>query len=363
MMRDRLFTWFQRLDEALDLSRMPLRRLAGQAAELSDILVGKRHHPRYLEKRELLEAYGAFFFPQSFSRTWFVIDEIFRRTDFAVPAEGLRLLDLGSGMGASLLAACEVLEARAPDFQAHALEPVPEAAGLLRSILDTSRLGSRVSVHVGEFSRWQGSGYPMVVLSTSLSEMAAPGGPDPALAGRLWSLLASPGCLIVIEPSWKKGFDLISDLGGILERRPVLPCLLAETCILENERDWCHASLEPELPELTQRVNQLLGHNLNYIKFTYSVFGRDVRPAGPGARIISPLKREKGKVRMRVCSGGRALWLERLKRDRGPAAGLDACSWGDHVEYVGRDLPGGVVRLSAIRRIPDRDARRARDGD
>jgi ribosomal protein RSM22 (predicted rRNA methylase) len=363
-MKHELHEWSRRLDEVLGLSRMPLRRLAGQVAGLSDILVGKAHRPRYLEDRELLEAYGAFYFPQSFSRTWFVLDEIFRLTDFTVPPGGLRLLDVGAGPGASLLAACEVLQAKAPGFRADALEAVPEASRVLRSILEPSPFRSSVSVHSGDFSRWQAGGYNLVVLSTALSEIAAPGGPDRALAERLWSLTASPGCLVVIEPSWKKGFDLIADLGRALGMRPVLPCRLAESCILDSERDWCHASLEPALPELARRVNQLLGHNLNHIKFTYGVFGRDVRPLARGARIISPPRREKGKVRMRVCSGGRALWLERLNRDRrGPAAGLDECRWGDLVEYEGRELPGGVVRLSAIRKIPGRDSGMPREGD
>ncbi len=357
VMKDELAHWFRRVDEALGLSRMPLRRLAGQVAELSDILVGKASHPRYFEKRELLEAYGAFFFPQTFARTWFVIDEIFRLTDFPAPPQGLRLLDIGSGTGASLLAACEVLQKRAPGFRAEALETVPDASRLIRTMVEPTAFREPVRVHTGDFSRWKGAGYHLVVLSTSLSEIATRGGLDGGLAGRLWSLLASPGCLVVIEPSWKKGFDLIADLGRALERRPLLPCLLAESCVLDDERDWCHASLEPALPELTRRVNQVLGHNLNYVKFTYGVFGKDVEPLARAARVISPLKREKGKVSMRVCSGGRALWLERLKRDRtGPAAGLDGCRYGDLVEYEGRDLPGGVVRLSTIRKISHGDA-------
>jgi len=162
-------------------------------------------------------------------------------------------------------------------------------------------------------------------------------------------MLGSPGALVVIEPSWRKGYTLLRSVARCLEQPPMLPCLGAADCGIEQKRDdWCHASLDLRLPEITRKVNQILGHNLHYVKFTYGVFGRGVRPTAGGARVISPVKRSKGKSLVRVCDGGRVCWAERLDRARTEANGdLDSCSYGDTVEFESRPLQGGIVRIEA----------------
>jgi len=365
----RLEHWQGMIDEELGLSAVPLRKLARETADLSDILVGKHAAPCYMEREDFIRAYGAFYFSQSVARTAFVLEELLRLTDLPAPSQELRILDAGAGTGASLLAACDLLSSMGVPYRAEAVEQCGRAAGVLTSLVERAGLQDRVTVRNADVVRWRGGPYELVILSTTLSELICGGGGRMSLldvrgaARSFYSLVGSPGALVVIEPSWRKGYTLLRDVARCLEQPPVLPCLGAAACGIEQKRDdWCHASLDLRLPEITRKVNQVLGHNLHYVKFTYGVFGRGLRPAAGGVRVISPVKRSKGKSLVRVCDGGRVSWAERLDRARTEANGdLDSCGYGDTVEFESRPLQGGVVRIEAdhfFRRVGATDKKR-----
>ena len=310
----KLNLWSDLLEEEMNLSSLPARRLAKKVAELSDMLVGKERLTRYFNDAELLQAYATFFFPQTFARTYFVVREMLELSDFKERVKKVKVLDLGAGMGASSFAVWEALK---PFFPSVEIEAVDLAEKVLRTLMELAEARGMKGVKViqKDMRKIKGEGYNLVVASASLSELTSGIG---GVVKTVFSKLASPGAFIVIEPAWKKGFDLIRRISRILRQSPLLPCLLSQKCSLEKREDWCFVSLDLELPLFTYRVNQLLRHNLNYVKFTYGVFVKGLNLKVKGARVISPLKKQKGKSLVRVCNEGEVFWLERLDKDSSP---------------------------------------------
>ncbi len=304
---EQLNRWFGLLDEALGLSDLPLRWLAKRVAELSDVLVGKDRFFRYLKKDEYLKAYAAFFFPQGFVRSYFVVRELVQLTDFAEGKQAVKVVDLGAGTGASTFAALQALKDEGLDAEITAVEAVPEAASVIEEV--AKREGAEIKVEVRDMTKVKFEGFDLALAVTSLSELK---GGVSILVRRA---LKKGAVFAVVEPAWKKGFDLVRSIARSLKLAPLLPCLSAPSCKLEKEGDWCFASVDITFPKLTYSINQFLRHNLNYVKFTYGVFAQQLGLKKKGARVIAPLRREKGKLLLRVCREGEAFWLERLDRD------------------------------------------------
>ncbi len=304
---ERLGRWFSLVDDVLGLSNLPLRWLAKRVAELSDVLVGKERFFRYLKEEEYLKAYTAFFFPQGFVRSYFVVRELVQLTDFAEGKQVVKVMDLGAGTGASTFAALQALRDEGVEVEITAVEVVPGAASVIEEV--ARREGAEIKVEVKDMAKAKLEGFDLILAVTSLSELRGGAGILVRRAVRKGAAFA------VVEPAWKKGFDLVRSIARALKLAPVLPCLLAPSCRLEKEGDWCFASVEVTFPKLTYSINQFLRHNLNYVKFTYGVFSAELNLRKKGARVIAPLKREKGKLLLRVCREGEAFWLERLDRD------------------------------------------------
>ena len=307
----KLKLWSELLEEKLSLSSLPARWLAKKVAQLSDILVGKERFVRYFNSPDLLQAYATFFFPQTFARTYFVVRELIELTDYKARTDNIKVLDLGAGIGASSFAVWEALNLFFPSVEIEAVDVVEAALRTLKELAEMRGVKA-IRVIQKDMRKVEMEGYNLVVASASLSELSS--GME-GFVRTVFSKLPSPGVFIVIEPAWKKGFDLVRRVAKFIKRPSLLPCLLSQRCSLEGKGDWCFASLDLELPLFTYRVNQLLKHNLNFVKFTYGVFGKGVALKFKGARIISPLKKQKGKSLVRVCREGEVFWLERLNRD------------------------------------------------
>ncbi|GEM_PF-2224581 len=329
---DSLSYWFEEGKRILRLDNCPLKKLAGEVARLSTLLIsGKRGN--YMEDEGLLKAYFSFFFPQGFYRTFFVLDEILRLTDYS-PAEGLKLNDFGSGPGASLLAAYEVFKRWNPGLLG--MERSTKAIRLLKELAE-KRIDN-IRIRKGDFTKYRDSGN-IAIFSSAISEI-----------GRnsrfIRSVMDSHEILVIIEPGWRQGYELVMEISRILGMEPLLPCLGA-TCSLKG-KDWCHAALPFSFPELTLRVNSLLRHKLRYLKFTYGVFSSKIKLKKSGARIISPLLKEKGKESFLVCERGRVVRIERLKNQA--CGDFDYVSCCDLISYEG-EKKGNAIRLKELKII------------
>lgn len=330
--KDSLLFWFDEGKRVLDLENYPLRKLAAGVGRLSSILIsGKRK--AYMDNEELFKAYFSFFFPQGFYRTYFVLDEILRLTDFS-PEEGFRINDYGTGPGSSLLAAHEVFKPWKPELSG--VESSLRAINFLRVILEKRLPG--VKLIQEDFTRRTLWG-DIAIFSSALSEV-----------GRgfrfIERIIETHKILVVIEPGWKQGYELIRWVSRLLKMNPLLPCFGAD-CSLHG-KDWCHAALPFSFPELTLRVNSFIGHKLRYLKFTYGVFAEKIGLKKIGARIISPPLKEKGKESFLICEKGQVIRIERLKNQ--PAGDFDKASCCDLISYEG-ERKGSAIRLKELKII------------
>lgn len=322
--------WAKKLDEVLGLNDLPLKMLAKWVYELSDILVGKQKMIKYFEDEKFIKAYASFFFSQNFARSYFVFNELINLTDIKKCTE-LKILDLGSGIGASILPVCEILKENKINFKIDCIESSVKAAETLKLLLNKTQYKKKINIINEDFNRFKTGKYNIIIATTSLNESEQT---IKKLISTINSLLLSPSALIIIEPAWKQGFELIKNVKTIIQKPPLLPCNCADVCMVDKEQDWCHFSMKLRLPDITLRVNQLLKHNLDYIKFTYGVFCNDILLKNNNFRVIIPPTKRKGKTILRICNGGNSFWLERLDRDKTDInKDFDNCSCGDIVEF------------------------------
>ncbi len=317
-----LIPWFEKGKEVLGLEEYPLRRLAGEVAELSSALIkGKRED--YMGK--YLRAYFSYFFPQGFLKTYFVLCEMKKILDLSW-GKNLKINDLGTGPGASLLAAREVFSHLNPSLSG--IEKNRQALELARKI-------SGEKILPGDFSKMKIHG-EIALLVSSLSETRFP----LKTAAKLWE---NHRCLVVIEPGWAQGYSLVMNLAKRLGP-PLLPCG-GYRCKLEED-DWCHVALPFALPPLTLRLNSLLRHKLKYLKFTYGVFCKNAGLKTWGVRLRSPLIKEKGKTYFLACSGGKPIRIEQRGRPGGGFLRANCC---DLVEFEGNEISPSVFRVEDIK--------------
>ncbi len=318
-----LLPWFKRGEEMLGLKRYPLKKLAREVARLSEALIRGRAGA-YMEEEWALRAYFAFYFPQGYLRTYFVLREMggLLEEDFSVST----INDLGSGPGASLLAARDAF----PRATLKGFERSGRAARFAEEL-------GNLPVLKADFTRANIRGDVALAVS-SLSEV----GEVLKVVRRLWR---THRCLVVIEPGWSRGYSMIMELSRELGP-PILPCG-GYRCRL-GRGDWCHGALPFRLPDLTLRLNSLLRHKLRFLKFTYGVFCRDSSLSGWGVRLRSPLIEEKGKSYYLACSQGRPIRLEFLRRSWKSIPRAFCC---DLVRFRGQEVSPGTFRVEEFRVI------------
>ncbi len=320
---DSLLPWFEKGKELLGLEDYPLKKLAREVARLSDLLI--RGRPGlYMREEWAIRAYFAFFFPQGYLKTYFVLKEMksLLKERFSPPT----ITDLGAGLGASMLAASEIF----PQAVVKGVESARAAAEFARELTGLPILNK-------DFTKVNLEGELALAVS-SLSEISRP----LALAQRLWK---GHRCLVVIEPGWSRGYSLIMKLSRKIGP-PLLPCGGFPCGLPRN--DWCHAALPFRLPELTVRLNSLLRHKLKFLKFTYGVFCKGFSLKGWGVRLRSPLIEEKGKSYYLACSQGKPIKLEFMGKAREDLPQAFCC---DLVDFKGREVSPGVFRVEDFRVI------------
>jgi ribosomal protein RSM22 (predicted rRNA methylase) len=234
------------------------------------------------------------------------------------------LLDVGSGPGSALWAACDQW-------------PSIEHATMVEACDPIRRVGEHLAQHAGSRRMtWLAAdiqralptleGADLVTLSYVLGELA----PDAIkpLIERLWTL--SRDTLLVVEPGTPAGWqrilqvrDRVISLGGHI----IAPCTHTERCPLAAP-DWCHFS---------RRVARSRVHRLakeadvpwEDEKFIYLAASR-VAGERPAGRVLARPRASSGTVRLKLCSNTGEVEERLVTRRQGDvyktARRLD---WGD----------------------------------
>jgi ribosomal protein RSM22 (predicted rRNA methylase) len=350
-----------------------LMALEAEVARLSDLFTTDRpaaFRDYAADARQRL-AYGLFYFPQTFARVAAVTQEWLAATGLPA-ARPLRVLDLGSGSGASTLAVAHALQPQA--LALTAVDHSPESLASLRQLFgDQAALwpGASLATHVGDAVRDGLPGpFDLIVASFVLNELFPP--PHDA-ACQAWitaqlARLAPDGALMILEPAGQATSPRLQRLRNTRAAdgtaRIVAPCPHSRPCPLVGAAcGWCHDVRRWRVPDSVNRLNRRLFRSVHDLKHSLLVLTRPdagVLPAWQGDaacfRMVGPLSRAKGRLVTRACCGDGSLHdIELMTRGltRQQENALTDWDRGDRVRSTGARLLGDprTVRVDSLQRL------------
>jgi ribosomal protein RSM22 (predicted rRNA methylase) len=303
-------------------------------------------------------AYGLYFFPQTFMRVRFVLEEL-RLRGFPIPPAP-RVLDLGAGSGAATAA---LLDAWGLPGETTLLDRSPVGLDVARDLLvDVYRHAPRTTR--GDLRELPDGQWDVLLVSYALNESlaTAPEAEQTKWIAAAARRLTPNGLLLLCEP-------LIDSAGPFMDRLRTAalgeaglhiwaPCPHAQACPLAARRSSCHDVRNWRMPPAAQALNNRLGRNIQDLKFSFLALSPLAPPAaGPAFRLVAPVHPTKGKWEMLGCAPeGELRRYEVLKRDADEAARrqLGDLERGDRVQLDDLTRAGDAWRgrLSAATPAP-----------
>jgi ribosomal protein RSM22 (predicted rRNA methylase) len=260
----------------------------------------------YLADPASLSAYGLFFFPQSYARTQFVLQEIISRG--WNPTQPLSILDLGSGAGAGAFSAASLTDSA----RITAVDRSPAAISMMKRIAsDCSDLWPNLEFEfqIHDLWRWikvQDRKWDLILASFSLNES---GFSFEQTTPILANALTDHGMIVVIEPALRSTSEKLEAWRDQIAQLQDLhiwgPCLHSTFCpLLKEGKFWCHEVRAWKSPVSLTFLNRHLHHQIHVLKFSFLAFGKEApRPAGSFSfRLISPVSKQKRKLVFTGCT-------------------------------------------------------------
>lgn len=362
-----------------------LRKLQKTVARISDLFTLERQDSmeRAYHTPEDVLAYGLFYFPQTYARTVLALNELIEFRQWQPdPIRPVRILDIGCGSGASTCAIMEALSGRVTSGEIHGIDQgsgnIEAARSLTREWEPPGRTSWQIRFQqrnlqpaaVGPLALPRGS-WDLIVLAFSLNELA--GKCEDGVLGdwlaRIVSNLAPGGVCLILEPALMETSTRLMSLRDWLIETTHLhlwgPCLHRQACpMLAEGKQWCHEVRRWTPPASLEFLNRKLFRDINHLKFSFLVLGRDAAPETPASenlfRTVSPVTRTAGKFSLRGCAADGQIhtyeWLQRhLDREQkdfirfiwergdiGDASNPEVLGSGLRI----KELPGQSIRYS-----------------
>lgn len=304
-----------------------LDRVRPEVARLSDLFTVARpaNFERYGDHDIHQLAYGLFFFPQTYVRTRLALEESRAGGRWMPPAgRPLRILDLGAGLGAGLLAAAHHLSGQ--ELELHALDHSAGSLATLREIFQHQHLNVLARAAHLLHPLPADETWDLVLCSFALNEAVA-GERDADIAAwarRLIHQLNPGGLLLILEPALDDAAVRLETLRDVVAAEGhgciIAPCLHHAACPLRREgRVYCHEVRRWTMPDSVAYLNRHLFRDLQVLKFCFLAIAQQPRPeAAPDparARLVAPLDVQNGKTVTRGCAAdGQAHGYEVLHR-------------------------------------------------
>ncbi len=258
---------------------------------------------------DLLIAYGLYYFPQTYARTLYPLDELLRFRKWN-PGPKVRVLDLGCGLGASGLAIYDRLKSEGKTVEMHAWDQSSPSLELLQKLVRETRNTEwncrKEDLHHLKLEKAE---WDLIVMSFSLNELFTT--PDPAWINSLLNSLTPNGILLILEPATQIASNALMTLRDHFAeqgKRTILgPCLHHAACPLRKDgKFWCHEVRIWQPPESLEFLNRRLYHTIRELKFSFLVLGSQPLVPSTGTtaqlRLISPLQEENGKTAFIGCA-------------------------------------------------------------
>ncbi|HBF11989.1 MAG TPA: hypothetical protein DDW49_01150 [Deltaproteobacteria bacterium] len=302
------------------------------AAELSYAFTqDKRSIPKnYLNHPVYRSGYLLYFLPANILKISSILEQL---PIDQWPDKTVRILDVGSGPGTSMLGFMAFQENMCTDRS----RPVPTFEFTLidqsASILNEAKIfhdayasylkaknpayqstcrtyaGDLRSARTGRFLPREK--FHFIVMSNFLNECGERNQKVEAVLPLAENYLDENGFLLLVEPALRKtSRDLQYIRDELVVNRKLFhvyaPCLHDEICPLNqiNHRDWCHFYFSWDCPEFIEKADRLLGHKKEWLKASYLLLGRKPRLKKPHMhdwRVISNRIISRGKKELVLC--------------------------------------------------------------
>lgn len=345
-----------------------LRRLEADAKRLSDAFTTERRDGfgGYAEDERALVAYGCFYYPQTWVRIRFALEELAARG--WSPPRQVRLLDVGTGTGAALVSAATWLANKGHAVDATGLDISSASLEWAKQL--TAGLGSRargpVDVHyhltdLGMPESWSGTTYDLVIASFTLNETRFEVARFLAWVERVMERVTPEGILLLQEPAIAavaETFERARDAIAARHRYHLwVPCLHAAPCPLLAKGDFfCHEVRRWWPPTSLLDLNRRLQRTVETVKYVFLAMSRiPPTPLQGGLaafRLVAPVNARKGRWLLTGCAAdGCKHRYEIQRRDASPEEIhlLETLERGDIVgARAARLLGDGTLRLSGL---------------
>jgi SAM-dependent methyltransferase len=273
-------------------------------------------------KRDLsILAYGNFYYPRTWTAMSFAMAEAFHFREWTPPPKGpVRILDLGSGTGASGLSCLHYLSSQglenhiqleALDYSSKSLVFVKKLHEAKREFWSNSRISTTRMDLKFPFDEDNRKKYDLILLGYSLNELLDEEDDDHEnyrqLLSYLPGLLKNNGMVIITEPAQAEICHALHRYCAKLTKEDAniflhAPYFNGMCCPLADNQSkyFSHEVRKMSPPSVMEKINRPLNLEIRDVKFGLSILGLN-KPKRLGhdeniCRIISPIKKRKGTV-------------------------------------------------------------------
>jgi ribosomal protein RSM22 (predicted rRNA methylase) len=293
-------------------------------------------------KRDLsILAYGNFYYPRTWTAMTFALAEACHIRGWSPPKKGpVRILDLGSGTGASGLSCLHFLQNQgienhmqleAVDYSSKSLVFVKKVHAANRGLWPDSRISTaRMDLNF-PFDEDNRKKYDLILLGYSLNELLDEDDDDHEnyrqLLSYLPGLLKNNGLAIITEPAQAEICHTLHRNCAKLTKEDAnaflhAPYFNGMCCPLADNQSkyFSHEVRKMSPPSIMEKINRPLNLEIREVKFGLSMLGTNrLKDLGHGqqvCRIISPIKKRKGTVSfIGMASDGKEYTYEFQRRD------------------------------------------------
>lgn len=244
------------------------------------------------------EGYALYYTPINAAKVLHLIPQL------RLPADKLRVLDLGCGPGTAGLA---LLSSLPHAIDLTCVESSPHMRTIAQKLLSTfqgrgrlERLKLLPSLPTTITER-----FDLIIAANVLAELDTKEGEDTAVS--LSRNLTDHGYLMLIEPGQQLHTRRLMTLRDIViasnpEITPIFPCLRRDACpmLRNSESDWCHGTIEWKQPRLNAHLDDLLSFNKHRIKYSAMILKRGGH-LGNGIRVLTPPSKSRTGVEALIC--------------------------------------------------------------
>jgi ribosomal protein RSM22 (predicted rRNA methylase) len=318
-----------------------LKAIASDIIHLSNLFTREREilPPQYLHDKRLRMAYILYFLPSNIYKIHLPLKELSLHPEKILSKKELKILDLGSGPGSTLLGVLDFFSEykKIPFLKFTALDSVPENLSITKDIFELFKEGintdaalNTVKINIEKAEAIPKDSYDIIILSNIINELFY--SDENKIAKRASFLttiidkfLTPDGSCIIIEPALRKTTrEMLMVRDRLIKEgfKIYSPCFMDASCpALLNPKDWCHEDIKWNAPDIIKRLERLTGLRRDSLKFSYLVLRKDKLSlrdilGNNYYRIVSEPLISKGKLEFYICGHGGRKLITRLDKDK-----------------------------------------------